>query len=608
MPFLDTVDEFLSKYGSPLGLAQSTSFYDEPPLWRYDDQVPPPMPPFSLPDLVYTVFLWVSGFVLICAALMPTYLAFESEIWAVMQPLIDLIEAFHGSFHDRVPLEINRYDFLAPETVKTQTAGLSKAIHQQSTWLSRQGLAGFKTFTPAPTKIIDVVSVHRMLAEIKSHSESHYDDLMLEFKICQQMQSRGLEASAQQQRKALQLVRSQRDAMFARYLAFLLRQPAIRLQYIQVCTLILMISHSEHAKVLDTFCKAALEVEDLHKQELAGKDRRFQQMMTQHQGELIAAKDQTALQKEKEHRRQMTRAASVYAALDKRHESLIEQHESLVQQHASLKRQHKLDALDHAEKQDADAEAREDYMRAHDNDMYEMEEELARKVAELQAEHAAEKRRLELRVEKLSHNCKWVKLLRKTSKEQNVPATILRQLNEAESALRELMDKVKPAMKRLAIDRNKQTKAVQDHLIFAVDLWQAYLDFAELLDEAPSEELSAFAELYLGLDDHGEKTRQTSFYPILDLESLLGVFDLPGARRAGDPPRLTSLAWGAMQPPADAPAETFIEWLAEQDFTADRWTELRQLAYTMARVPNTFNIRQILANCHILRRRDWAKL
>lgn len=491
--------------------------------------------------------------------------------------------------------------------MKTQTAGLSKAIHQQSTWLSRQGLAGFKTFTPAPTKIIDVVSVHRMLAEIKSRSESNYNDLMLEFKICQQMQSRGLEASAQQQRKALQLVRSQRDAIFARYWAFLLRQPAIRQQYIQVCTLILMISHSEHTKVLDTFCRAALEVEDLHKQELAGKDHDFQQMMTQHQGELAAAKDQTALQK-KEHRRQTTRAASAYAALDKRHESLIEQHESLVQQHASLQRQHKLDALDHAEKQEADTEAREDYMRAHENEMYEMEEEHARKVAELQADHAAEKRILELRVEKLSDKCIWVNFLRKTSEEQNVPATTLRQLNEAESALHELMDKVKPAMKRLAIDRNKQTVALRDHLIFAVDLWQAYLHFAEQLDEAPSQELSVCAELYLGLDDHGEKTRQTSFYPILDLESLLGVFDLPGARRAGDPPRITALAWGAMQPAADAPAETFIEWLAEQDFTADRWTELRQLAYTMARVPNTFNIRQILANCHILRRRDWAKL
>lgn len=91
MSFLDTVDELLSKYGSPFGLAQSTTLYDEPPLWRYDDQVPPPIPPFSLLDLAYTVFLWVSGFVLICAALMQTYLAFESEIWAVMQPLIDLV-------------------------------------------------------------------------------------------------------------------------------------------------------------------------------------------------------------------------------------------------------------------------------------------------------------------------------------------------------------------------------------------------------------------------------------------------------------------------------------------------------------------------------------
>ena len=447
-----------------------------------------------------------------------------------------------------------------------------------------------------------------MLAEIKSHSESHYDDLMLEFKICQQMQSRGLEASAQQQRKALQLVRSQRDATFARYLGFLLRQPAIRLQYVQVCTLILMISHSEHTKVLDTFCKAALEVQDLHKQELAGKDRRFQQMMTQHQGELAAAKDQTAREKEKEQRRQSTRAASVYAALDKRHESLIEQHESLIEQYASLKRQHKLDAIDHAEKQEADAEAREDYMRAHDNDMYEMEEEHARKVAELRAEHAAEKRILELRLEKLSDKCIWVNLLRKTSEEQNVPATTLRQLNEAESALRDLLDKVKPAMKRLGIDRNKQTLALRKLLTFATDLWQAYLHFAKQLEQAPSQELSETAELYLGLDDHGLRTREPRFYPILDLESLLGVFDLPGARRAGDPPRLTSLAWGAMQPPADAPAETFIEWLAEQDFTEARWVELRHLAYTMARVSNTFNIRQILANCHVLRRRDWAQL
>ena len=439
-----------------------------------------------------------------------------------------------------------------------------------------------------------------MLAEIKSRSESNYNDLMLDFKICQQMQSRGLEATVQQQRKALLLVTVERDAAAARHRASFREQPAICQEYTQIAFLVFMVCLSEHTKVLDTFSKAALEVENLHKQELAGKDHDFEQMNTRHQREL-AAKDQSARQKLKEHRQQMKEVTSAY-------EDVKQEHASLNKQHESLKKRHKSEIQEHIEQQEADAEEKQDCIRAGQNIAAEVEEEYEEKIEKLQADHAAEKRRLELRVEKLWHKCKWVKLLRKTSKEQNVPATTLRQLNEAESALRELMDKVKPAMKRLAIDRNKQTVALKDHLIFAVDLWQAYLHFAEQLDEAPSQELSACAELYLGLDDHGEKTRETHFYPILDLESLIGVFDLPGARRAGDPPRITSLAWGAMQPPADAPAETFIEWLAEQDFTGNRWMELRQLAYTMARVPNTFNIRQILANCHILRRRDWAKL
>ena len=507
-----------------------------------------------------------------------------------------------------MPLETTRYDFLALDTVRRQTAGLSKVILQESTWLSRQGLAGFKTFTPAPTKIIDVVYLHRMLAEIKTHSESHYSDLMLDFKVCQQMQSRGLEATAQQHRAALQLVTAERNAAAARFWVLFRKQPAIRQQYIQVCILVLMISHSEHAKVLDTFSKAALEVEDLHKQELAAKEKLLQEkttQVTQHRQEL-AGKDEAALKEAKEHRKQTARAASTHASLNQQHESLIEQHESLIKEHAALKRQHKSDAMDHMEQREADAEAKEDYIRAHEGIMYEMEQEHAQEIAKLQADHAAEKWRLELRIEKLSDKCKAVNFLRRTSEEQNVQATTLRQLNEAESGLRHLTGKVRPAMKRLAESFNEQSHLFQDHHAFSVKLWHGYLQLTEQLNVPPRQDLADDAKVHLALNARGEKTRRNIFFPILDMTSLLGLFYLPGVRKAGDPPRITSLAWGVMVPPVDAPVETFIEWLVEEDFTAERWGSLRQLAYKLARVSSPYGIQWILAKCHELRRSDWA--
>lgn len=448
----------------------------------------------------------------------------------------------HERFGDLLPLEINRYGFLGKETVETKTAGLSET-------------------TAPPANGNDVERLGQMLMDIKAHSELDYQNLMHDFKISQQELARRSHADA------LQAVTDERDDIAAQYSALFGQQSDIHVRYTLVCMLVLIICHKEHAEVLETFCKAALEADDKRKQELAAKDELLGQVRTEHQAQLIA-KDQSARQKERESRRMITKVTSTYQA---------------------AKEQSKSDAMKHDQEREAAEAAFAVEKAKYEQDFNEVGKEMdelhAKEIDKLKATHAAEKRRLQ----------------------QHPHAARSLQLREAEAGLRLVVSKVRPAMKGLAKAYNAQSRLLQDHFDFSKELWQSYLELCEKLVREPSQRLADNAEVYLGLDVFGEKTRGDIFFPILDMPSLLGFFDLPGARQTGDPPRLTALAWGAMDPAVDAPVETFIEWLVEEDFPADVWTALRQLAYKLARVGSPYDIRRILAKCHQLRRSNWDR-
>lgn len=85
---LDSLDTFLSRHSGPWGLS-SVHDYEEPALHSYSTIVPEATPQTSAAEVLLTILFYAGAFVMICAALMPTYLAFESQILKVLKPLDD---------------------------------------------------------------------------------------------------------------------------------------------------------------------------------------------------------------------------------------------------------------------------------------------------------------------------------------------------------------------------------------------------------------------------------------------------------------------------------------------------------------------------------------